>query len=312
MCTVPRQKFSRNRVISENRVFPLPILLLLLPHHTMNRTPLAPISGNRLKGRDLRPDERGFLLGLSAAGVTPSKIFHQYRVPESTTRSTIALASQRDNQVTQPRSGRPTKLSIRDYRHLIRVARANPRIKYRDLLERSGLSCSKSTVYRALKAYGLTNWLAKKRPLLSPEVAALRLAWCKEREAWTTEQWLKVIWSDECSVERGTGKERAWVFRFPDEKWKKEMIQPYKKGKGVSIIVWAGFCGRDRTNLYRMTRDPTASRGGYSANSYVEVLEENIPTIYEPGLLFMQDNAPIHTARKVREWFEEMGIDVLV
>ena len=47
--------------------------------------------------------------------------------------------------------------------------------------------------------------------------------------------------------------------------------------------------------------DPAAPRGGYSASSYVEVLEENIPTIYEPGLLFMQDNAPIHTARKVRE-----------
>ena len=60
-----------------------------------------------------------------------------------------------------------------------------------------------------------------------------------------------------------------------------------------------------------MTRDPVAPRGGYSANSYVEVLEENMPTIYEPGLLFMQDNAPIHTARKVREWFKEMGIDVL-
>lgn len=89
------------------------------------------------------------------------------------------------------------------------------------------------------------------------------------------------------------------------------MIQPYKKGKGVSIMVWVGFCGRDRTNLHRMTRDSMAPRGGYSASSYVEVLEENIPTIYESGLLFMQDNASIHTARKVREWFEETGIDVL-
>lgn len=76
-------------------------------------------------------------------------------------------------------------------------------------------------------------------------------------------------------------------------------------------MIWAGFCGRDRTNLHRMTRDPVTSRGGYSASSYIEVLKENIPTIYEPGLFFMQDNAPIHTARKVREWFEEMGIDVL-
>lgn len=188
MHTVPRQKFSRNRVISEKRVFPTLILLHSLPHHIMLRTPLASISGNRPKGPDLQPYERGFLLGLSAGGSTPSKIFHTYRVPESTTRSTIALASQRVNQVSQPRIGRPNILSIRDHRHLIRTARINPRIKYRELLKKTGLSCSKSTVYRALKAYDLTNWLAKKRPLLTPEVAGLRLAWCKEREAWTKDQ----------------------------------------------------------------------------------------------------------------------------
>ena len=39
---------------------------------------------NRPKGPDLHPHERGFLLGLSAGGSTPSKIFHAYRVPEST------------------------------------------------------------------------------------------------------------------------------------------------------------------------------------------------------------------------------------
>ena len=44
----------------------------------------------------------------------------------------------------------------------------------------------------------------------------------------------------------------------------------------------------------------------------MEVLEENIPIIYEPGLLFIQDNAPIHTARKVRKWFNENSIDVLI
>ena len=141
----------------------------------MLRAPLASISGNRPKGPDLHPHERGFLLGLSAGGLTPSKIFHTYHVPESTTRSTITLASQRVNQVSQPRIGRPNLLSVRDHRHLIRIARINPRIKYRELLEKTGLSYSKFTVYRVLKAYGLTNWLAKKRPLLTPKVVTLRL-----------------------------------------------------------------------------------------------------------------------------------------
>lgn len=123
----------------------------------MLRAPLASISGNRPRGPELHPHERGFLLGLSAGGATPSKIFKQYRVPITTTRSTIALASQRVNQASQPRTGRPNLLTEREHRHLIRTARINPRIKYRDLLEKTGLSCSKSTAYRALKAYPLTN-----------------------------------------------------------------------------------------------------------------------------------------------------------
>lgn len=90
------------------------------------------------------------------------------------------------------------------------------------------------------------------------------------------------------------------------------MIQPYKKGRGVSVMVWGAFYGKERANLVVMSRDQSSIRQGYSANSYIEVLDEAIPTLWEPGLLFMQDNAPIHKARKVIQWFEDHGIDVLV
>jgi len=210
------------------------------------------------------------------------------------------------------RTGRPTIVTERAQRHIICTARLNPKITYEELKKATSLSYSRSTLYRILKEYGLTNWLAKKRPLLTPDVAAKRLAWCLERQHWTVEQWMKVIWSDECSVERGTGKERAWGFRFPHEKWNKEMIQPYKKGKGVSVMVWGAFYGKgEQSGLLRLGRDPDSKRGGYSAASYIGVLEEELPTLFEPGLLFMQDNAPIHTAKRVRQWFEENGIDIL-
>ena len=45
------------------------------------------------------------------------------------------------------------------------------------------------------------------------------------------------MWSDECSVERGTGKNREWVFRTPVQKWDREMIETYKKGKDISVMV---------------------------------------------------------------------------
>ena len=60
-----------------------------------------------------------------------------------------------------------------------------------------------------------------------------------------------------------------------------------------------------------MERDSTTPRGGYSARSYVEVLNSELPTCYEPGMLFMQDNAPIHTAKFSTDWLENNGIAVL-
>ena len=76
-------------------------------------------------------------------------------------------------------------------------------------------------------------------------------------------------------------------------------------------MVWAAFWGRKTANLIRITGDPNTKRGGNTAISYLDVLEENIETIQKPGLLFMQDNAPIYTAKAIRKWLEDTGIDVL-
>ena len=43
----------------------------------------------------------------------------------------------------------------------------------------------------------------------------------------------------------------------------------------------------------------------------MDCLEENIPNVWEPGLLFMQDNASIYNACAVRKWLEDVGIDLL-
>lgn len=82
------------------------------------------------------------------------------------------------------------------------------------------------------------------------------------------------------------------------------MIEPANKTKRGSVMVWAAFGGPyERSDLIVMQRDEESKRNGYSAWSYLLVLEEAIPTIYEPPMVFMQDNAPIHTARAVKDWF---------
>jgi len=51
-----------------------------------------------------------------------------------------------------------------------------------------------------------------------------------------------------------------------------------------------------------MEVDPasTSTTAGYNAQSYIWALEEGLLPVYQPGLVFQQDNAPIHTARITR------------
>ncbi len=61
-----------------------------------------------------------------------------------------------------------------------------------------------------------------------------------------------------------------------------------------------------------MERDPETKRNGYSAVSYMDTLDEGLVPIYEPSYIFMQDNAPIHTAIRVRDWLTAHGVWTMV
>ena len=89
------------------------------------------------------------------------------------------------------------------------------------------------------------------------------------------------------------------------------MIELYKKGKDISIIIQAAIQGTKRSKLIIILRDSQSKREGYSVNSYIKVLEEAIPTCWEPGRIFMQDNAYIHKVGKVKKWFTDQGIPLL-
>jgi hypothetical protein len=123
-----------------------------------------------------------------------------------------------------------------------------------------------------------------------------------QRKEWTEEQWASIIFSDECSLERGSRARPEWAFRTPAQKWDKEMISSYKKGKDISVMIWGAIWIRGCSDITFMQRD-LHSKEGYSAASYVTVLDDQLPRCWEPGMIFMQDNAPIHKAGVVLRWF---------
>jgi hypothetical protein len=154
-----------------------------------------------------------------------------------------------------------------------------------------------------MKSVGITNWIAKKRPMLSIADAQNRLKFAREMKDFG--DWRRTYFSDECSFERGSGKDREWAFRLPNEQWNHNMIQETRKGHDISQMFFAFIWFKGRSELIKIERELPR---GYTATSYIQALEESLLHVYKPGYLWQQDNATIHVARPVKEWFERYGI----
>ncbi len=277
----------------------------------LRRAPLTSISGNKTPRKELSLLAKGEISGQAKLGLTPTQIARSLDVPPSTVRSVLGRLQTTPSGVNKSRSGRPLSITPRAARVLLRQLRSEPKITWRQLKTNIGIDLDARTLNATLRAHEISHWLALKRPKLTPEAALLRLKWAKNHKDWTVDQWRKVIWSDEASVARRSGKTPEWVFGTRKQKWDRNKVMELPNGKAFSIMVWGAFWGSERSDLYLLDRDFESKKHGYSAAFYIQILEYNLTGIWEPELVFMQDNAPIHRARKSKLWFQENGIEVM-
>jgi len=73
-------------------------------------------------------------------------------------------------------------------------------------------------------------------------------------------------------------------------------------------MVWGAIWIGGRSELQVMERDEDSPKNGYSACSYIKILEEGLLPNYTPGRFFLQDNARIHIAKITKAWLELHGI----
>jgi transposase len=66
------------------------------------------------------------------------------------------------------------------------------------------------------------------------------------------------------------------------------------------------------TGLVPLYGDPEAPRGGVSGRVIRDLYQAQLPELTEPGDIFMQDNARVHTARVVKEVLNSLQIEVMI
>ncbi|KAJ5900309.1 uncharacterized protein N7473_004379 [Penicillium subrubescens] len=149
---------------------------------------------------------------------------------------------------------------------------------------------------------------------LTPRHATARLEWARTYSGYTPEDWDRVFWSDECTVERGIGERREYTFTPRSKQIEKRDVRGLPTpGKQVKQMFWAAFSwSTRRTGLIPLFGDPTRGRGGVNRFVIRDLYTRVLPTLMlHRDSIFQQDNASTLTAYIVREALAEMGIQVM-
>jgi len=230
--------------------------------------------------------------------------------------STVSRAAKRFAETShdddRPRSGRHRLSTPRDDRVLERMSLSNrfqPATRLKEDWEQSGVQAGVHTVRRRLRDFGLNGRVARKKPLLTAQQKARRLAFAKRYASWTAEDWEAVLWTDESpfSIFGECGK--TYVRRRVGEEFDEQCLQPTVKHGGGKIQVWGCFTAHGVGHLHWITKI-------MDQHVYKQILVHHLrPSLRKLGginkLMFQQDNDPKHTAKSIQAYITRAGYKCL-
>jgi hypothetical protein len=206
--------------------------------------------------------------------------------------------------IRKPGSGGARKTSPQTDRRIIRGITSYQLRKELDLSH----ICKRTIRRRITESGEFSSYWKTRTPFISKtNNRKKRLLLCRARVGWSTDQWRKVLWSDESPfVLRYNKKTRGW--RTANEKY-----APWCTSASVKhdkkIMVWGCFAAHGVGNLYQVN-------GIIVKEQYQNILEnEMLPSadllFGRENWHFQQDNDPKHTAKIIKAWFTEYEIPKL-
>jgi transposase len=207
---------------------------------------------------------------------------------------------------SRPMKARKKILTDADLEYMELQIRREENVSLDDLRKALDKPVSVRTIRRRLlEDRGLRLGPEPKFQHTDPHVQSVRLAWAKEHKNWTVDQWKNVLFTDEKQFPlRYYGKRSVWKDSAG------RVVHPMSTGGIPAHITTYNFWGCFGGFEFGLI---TLAGPTLNAQGYIALLEGNLEDseALAPTHLYAQDNAPIHTAHSVRQWFDDRKVHLL-
>ncbi|GFW60094.1 transposable element Tcb2 transposase [Trichonephila clavipes] len=169
---------------------------------------------------------------------------------------------------------------------------------------------NKSVVSRAWNAFQTTGGLFTRRPErclpLKVDHRRHRLQWCREDKSWTTDQWSRVLFTDESRFNTRSDSQRVLIWREIGTGFYISNIKERHHYGGPGVLVWGGIMLKGVTELYIFDIESV------TGDRYCEEVLLPHVRLFRGAIgrdfIFMDDNARPHRTLDVEELLESEDI----
>jgi len=211
-----------------------------------------------------------------------------------------------------PRSRHPTLLTKHDKTHLGRITKLNHFKSLCEITNQLLINCSLDTAWNALREHSINSYTAVKKPNITLANIQKCKNWCQNIGNWSDDEWRKVIWSNESTVELNLLLCKIKVWHMKGERYQVDCLAPNKRSGRISVMFWSCFWQNELGPLVAFPK------GKVNSAKYCEILEEHLFPFYmavkettgeEPW--FMDDNTKVHKSAETMIFKDELGVRVL-
>ena len=270
------------------------------------------------RGQELSETVRSQIVILRDHGISWADIGRELNLIPSTVRKIYLRCKSSGTYSSASRSGRPKSLDKHDLRRLkayITTNRYTRREPLGELLLNQNLSISERTLRRKItEDLGFRHRIERRKPHLSLKQKEARLRFAKEHIHWGLEEWQRVAWSDEMSMQTDANQGQKWVWRYPEEEYIEDCCRATVIPGFRKVKIWAAMRFNQLSELVIIPEKE--GDGKMNAEEYCDIIMDGemfdfwVKGSEEIGcLLMMEDGAAYHKgcATKRRKELEEVG-----